>query len=136
MLNDISMANNRKYYGLRFPFTAKDNEKFYIDCEYDPYAEIKSDLMHLLFTPTGQRIRDLQFGTKLIEYIFEPNDDKTYVDIKIELQEVVKKFLPGVTILELNVTNENNEAHGAKVNIKYEIDEGNYKTFDTLEITL
>lgn len=130
------MANNRKYYGLRFPFTAKDDEKFYVDEEYDPYAEIKSDLIHLLFTPLGQKIRDPFFGTRLIEYIFEPNDGKTYTDIKIELQEVVKKYFPGVTILELTVTNDTSEIHGAKVNIKYEIDEGDYKTFDTVNITL
>lgn len=130
------MAAAKKYYGVRFPFTAKDDEKFYIDMEFDPYAEVKSDLIHLLFTPVGQKLRDPSFGTKLIDYLFEPNDQKTYTDIKIEMQEVVKKYFPGVTILELTATQNPDEIHGAKVNIKYEIDEGEYKTFDTINITL
>lgn len=130
------MANNRKYYGIRFPFTSKDDEKFYVDAEYDPYKELKSDLIHLLFTTVGQRLRNPSFGTRLIEYVFEPNDGKTYTDIKIELQEVIKKYFPGVTLLELTVTKSTDETYGATVNLKYEIDEGDYKTFDSINITL
>lgn len=130
------MANNRKYYGLRLPFTAKDDEKFYVDMEYNPYAEIKSDLLHLLFTPIGQRLRNPSFGTRLIEYIFEPNDDKTYTDIKIELQEIIKKYFPGITLLELTVIESKDDIHGTVVTIKYQIDEGSYITFDSITITL
>ena len=130
------MALNRKYLGIRIPFTAKDDEKFFIDLEYDPYLEIKSDLIHLLFTPIGQRLRNPSFGTKLIQYIFEPNDSITYIDIKIELQEIMKKYFPGVTLLELTVLASDNDSHGAKVEMKYEIDEGVYKTFDSIIINL
>lgn len=130
------MTNNRKYYGIRFPFTAKDNEKFYIDAEYDPYKEIKSDLVHLLFTPVGQRLRNPSFGTRLIEYIFEPLDSKTYTDIKIELQEVMKKYFPYLTLLELIVTKSETNSYESIVTLKYQIDEGTYTTFDTITITL
>ncbi len=129
------MANNRKYYGIRFPFTAKDDEKFYVDAEYNPYQEIKSDLIHLLFTPVGQRLRDPNFGTRLIEYIFEPNDSKTYTDIKIEMQEVMKKYFPGVTLLELTVSKNESDTYGARVTLKYQIDEGTYTTLDSINIT-
>jgi len=130
------MANNRKYLGLRFPFTAKDSEAFFIDADYNPYAEIKSDLIHLLFTPKGQRLRNPSFGTRLLEYIFEPNDSKTYTDIKLEMQEVVKRYFPGLTILDLIVLKNTNEVYGANVELKYEIDEGSFKTFDSININL
>ena len=130
------MANNRKYLGIRLPFTAKDSEAFFIDADYNPYAEIKSDLIHLLFTPKGQRLRNPSFGTKLLEYIFEPNDSKTYVDIKLEMQEVIKKYFPGLTILDLTVLKSETEVYGANVELKYEIDEGSFKTFDSININL
>ena len=130
------MANNRKYYGIRFPFTAKDDEKFYVDADFNPYKEIKSDLTHLLFTPVGQRLRNPSFGTKLIEYIFEPNDSKTYTDIKIEMQEVMKRYFPGVTLLELVVTKSDNDSYQANISLKYQIDEGSYTTFDSINLTL
>ena len=130
------MANNRKYLGIRFPFTAKDSEAFFVVADYNPYVEIKSDLTHLLFTPKGQRLRNPSFGTRLLEYIFEPNDSKTYTDIKIEMQEAMKKYFPGVTLLELSVSKDTEIIHGAKIDLKYEIDEGSYKTFDSITITI
>lgn len=130
------MANNRKYLGIRFPFTAKDSEAFFIDLDYDPYKEIKSDLTHLLFTPKGQRLRNPSFGTRLIELIFEPNDSITYTDIKIELQSAMNKYFPGVTLLELTVSKATDDIHGGIVNLKYQIDEGTYKTFDSITINL
>lgn len=130
------MANNRKYLGIRFPFTAKDDEKFYIDIDYNPYTQIKSDLTHLLFTPKGQRLRNPSFGTKLLQFMFEQNDEKTYTDIKIEMQEIMKKYFPGVTLLELNIKNNNEIEHGATIELKYVIDEGSYQTFDSININL
>ena len=130
------MANNRKYLGIRFPMTAKDSEAFFIDADYNPYAEIKSDLTHLLFTSKGQRLRNPSFGTKLLEYIFEPSDSQSYVDIKNEIQEVMKNYFPGIKLLELNVTKNTNDVYGVTVDLKYEIDEGSYKTFDSININI
>lgn len=130
------MANNRKYLGIRFPFTAKDEENFYIDADYNPYVQIKSDITHLLFTTKGQRLRNPSFGTKLLGYVFEQNDDKTYTDIKLEMQESIKKYFPGITLLEIKIKNNDEIGHGAIIELKYEIDEGSYKTFDSININL
>lgn len=130
------MSNNRKYLGIRFPFTSKDSEGFYVDVDYNPYLEIKSDLIHLLFTPVGQRIRNATFGTKLLKYIFEQNDAKTYTDIKIEMQEIIKKYFPGITIIDLIVNKSSIDMYSVNVTLKYEIDEGSYKTFDSINVNI
>lgn len=130
------MANEKKYLGIRFPFTSKDSESFFVDMDYDPYKEIKSDLTHLLFTPKGQRVRNPNFGTNMLKYIFEPNDDKTMTDIKIELQEVINKYFPGLKLLEINIDRDEEAAKDITVDIKYEIDEGIYKTLDNIKIKL
>ena len=130
------MALNRKYLGIRFPFTAQDPEGFFVDLDYDPYKEIKSDLMHLIFTPKGQRLRMPTFGTNLIQYIFEPNDDKSYTDMKVELQESIKKFIPNVTITSLLVTGSTTDGYTANIQIKYDIDEGSFITSDSITTSL
>ena len=126
------MALNRKYLGIRFPFTVEDPEGFCLDMDYNPYKEIKSDIMHLIFTPKGTRLRMPTFGTNLIRYIFEPKDDKTYSDIKIELQESIKKFIPNVNITELLVTASDIDGYTANIQIKYDINEGSFVTSDQI----
>ena len=48
----------------------------------------------------------------------------------------MKKYFPGVTLLELTVLESDTDSHGVKVEMKYEIDEGVYKTFDSITINL
>lgn len=127
------MVVNRKYLGIKFPFTSKDPEKFFVDMEHNPYREIKSDLMHLLLTKKGQRIRKSGFGTSLLDYIFEPNDEKTKTDIKIEMQTVIGKYFPGIELSDFNLINSDNTT---TLEIKYEINEGTYKTFETMTINI
>lgn len=129
------MSNN-KYYGIRFPFTAKDDERFFIDMENNAYQEIKSDLIHLLFTPIGQRVRNPSFGSKLIRFVFEQNDQKTYSDIKIEIQQCISRYFPGLTITDLSVDEDKETSKSAIIKVNYEIDEGDYKTFDSFTISI
>jgi len=72
----------------------------------------------------------------LIRYIFEPNDDKSYTDIKVELQESIKKFIPNVKITSLIVTKNTNENYTANVEIKYDIDEGSFITSDSITTSI
>jgi phage baseplate assembly protein W len=130
------MAINKKYLGIRFPFTSIDAEGFFIDLDYSPHKEIKSDIIHLLFTPKGQRFMMPDFGTRLLEFIFEPKDDITMVDIKIEIEEAIKKFIPGVKMTDLKVSESDNEDYTANVELKYIIDEGNIKTKDIININI
>ena len=130
------MALNRKYLGIRFPFTVEDPEGYFLDMDYNPYKEIKSDIMHLIFTPKGTRLRMPTFGTNLIRYIFEPKDDKTYTDIKVELQESIKKFIPNININELVVTASDIDGYTANVQIKYDINEGGFITSDQINIQI
>ena len=44
-----------------------------------------------------------EFGTDLIKYIFEMNDDITWGNIKEEIKESVSKYVPGATINDINV---------------------------------
>jgi phage baseplate assembly protein W len=130
------MALNRKYYGIKFPFTSNGDEGYFIDMEYNAYKEVKSDLMHLLFTPKGIRLRMPEFGTNLLKHIFEPKDGVTYTDIKLEIQESVKKYLPNITITEIIANHNEIDQRMVDVSIKYDINEGGFITSDEIKITI
>ena len=74
------------YYGIRFPFTNDSRDEMFVDMNSQFIEEVKSNLMHLIFTPIGSRIRMPDFVTSLIEYLFKPNDESTSVDVKLHIQ--------------------------------------------------
>lgn len=79
------MAITQKY-GIKYPFTSDNDENIYLDLNQNRLDKITSDVLHVIFTPKGQKIRNPEFGTDLIRYIFEPNDEKTLADIKMRHQ--------------------------------------------------
>lgn len=130
------MALNRKYLGIKFPITSVGEEGFFIDMEYETYKELKSDLIHLIFTPKGQRYRNPEFGTNLLKYVFEPQDGITYTDMKLEIQESVKKYIPSITINDIQVTKSETLEYTADILILYSVSEGAFITNDQINITI
>ena len=89
-----------KYINIRYPF--KDNSQgFYLDMSSTDAGAIRSDLMHLILTQKGQRLYMPDFGTDLLKYIFDPNDTKMLSDIKFDINETVKKYIPNLKINDI-----------------------------------
>ena len=59
---------------------------------------LSSNLLLLLLTKKGERYYEPNYGTNLIQYIFEPKDNLTITEIEAEIKETVKTFIPEVTI--------------------------------------
>lgn len=59
--------------------------------------------MHLIFTPKGQRLRSPNFGTRLIEYIFNPDDGETWGNVVSEIKECVKMWIPSCNLKDIEV---------------------------------
>jgi phage baseplate assembly protein W len=125
----------RKFYSIKYPFTAEDRYRLYVDLNKTKYDSIRSDITHLLFTPTGSRLRDPKFGSNLIKKIFMPSDDLTFDDIKAEIQGVVKEYIPHVTITSMTAT-PTDEGRGIRIKMDYKVDEGSFYVDDALDITI
>lgn len=97
-----------KTYTIKYPIV-DDNKTNYLfemcGLSKDTY---KSDLLLLLFTEKGERYYMPDYGTNLLRYIFEPNDDATRNDIVDDLKRTVSKYMPNITIdsVDINVSNE------------------------------
>tara|TARA_R110000868_G_scaffold83969_1_gene237018 strand:+ start:72 stop:455 length:384 start_codon:yes stop_codon:yes gene_type:complete len=109
-----------KYININYPF--KDSEKgFFLDLNSDDRAAIKADLMHLILTRKGQRLYNPNFGTDLLRFIFEPDDNLTLGAIKEEIKTVVKKYLPKLQINSINVDQSTESEYAAVIRMDYTV---------------
>ena len=124
-----------KFININFPF--KDSPKgFFLDLTKTDDRAIKSDLMHLIMTNKGERFYNPEFGTNLRRYIFEPNDNFTYSQIKDEIIETVKKYIPNLNINEVKITPSEVSEYAAIIRIDYTISQDVFETKDFIEVQL
>lgn len=105
------MSKVKQYYGIKFPFTANNIEGFFIDLNKNIEDKKTSEMLHVVLTPKGTRIREPNFGTDLIKFIFEPNDELTFENIKSDIIENVSKYVSGLEVNDVNVTYGENDIY-------------------------
>ena len=88
--------------------------------------------MHVIFTPKGQRLRMPEFGTDLIRYIFEPNDNQTWESINNEIREAVSLYVKNVFLRDINIITDENKPNSIYVRIDYSVKRGNVVTNDSI----
>jgi phage baseplate assembly protein W len=124
-----------KYINITYPF--KNSPKgFFLDLTTDDNAAIKSDFLHLLLTKRGQRLYKPDFGTNILQYIFEPNDSITQSDLLNEISTSVSKYLPNLSVDTLTIEQLQENEHVAKITISYTITNDVFETSETLVISV
>jgi len=122
----------RQYFNIKYPFTDNGFQNFFIDVNMSTKEKIRSQIMHVIFTPKGQRIRMPEFGTNLIQYIFTPNEEDSWESIKNEIIESVERWVSGAEIRDIRVIQSNDDGHEIYVRIDYSIKEGNKTINDSV----
>ena len=65
-----------------------------------------------------------EFGTDLIHYIFEMNDEKEWPRVKSEIQESVSKYVPRVAINDVRVFREEGDDNTLLLDLDYSVKAG------------
>jgi phage baseplate assembly protein W len=126
------MAKTR-YINIDFPF--KDSDKgFYLNLNQTDRDAIRADLLHLLLTNKGERLYLPDFGSDLKKYIFEPNDAITHEEIRDNLNETIKTYIPNVIINSIEFKN-NEIEESIVVELTFTVTEDSFSSTDTLQIT-
>ena len=69
--------------------------------------QTKSNIRNLLLTRRGERLGNPTFGSNLMRVLFEPNEpDVLKVQVEETINESLSEFLPFVTLVETQVTND------------------------------
>jgi phage baseplate assembly protein W len=90
-------------YGIDYPFRESRKGNF-LEMTEAPDREIRANLLHLILTRRGTRYYLPDFGTRLYEFIFEPNDAVTFQMIEDEIRTTVKKYIPNLDITSIRIT--------------------------------
>ena len=125
----------KQYFGIKYPFTSDSSDKYFIDLNDSQEDMVKSDLMHLIFTPKRQRIRMPDYGTDLIKYIFEPNDESTWPAVKTEIQSTVKDWIPNITLDDIQIMT-SDDWHEIYFKINYSVSDGNLTKTDNVIVQI
>ena len=122
----------QQLFGIKYPFTHDDYQNFFVDANTTEKDKVRSQIMHVIFTPKGQRIRNPEFGTDLIKYIFNPNDGESWDGVKNEIVSSVQRYVPGVTLNDVRVVQSEDERAEIFVRMDYTVREGNRIKTDSI----
>ena len=126
----------KQFFGIKYPFRNEGVQNFYLDANENLSDKVKSQLIHIVFTPKGQRIRNPEFGTDLIKFIFNPNDGMTWEAVKTEITESVTRWTNNITLRNIEVVSNEEDEHEIYVRLDYSVTEGNKTTNDSVVIEL
>ena len=113
----------KQYYGIKYPFSEESDDLTFFDMNETKQDGIKSMLLHIILTPKGQRLRRPNFGTDLINYVFEPNDSSTWSIIKEEIRKQIALYLPEVSFEDIAIKHNLEEENSIYVEIDYSVNQ-------------
>jgi phage baseplate assembly protein W len=116
-------------YNIKYPLQDNVETNTYFKMTQVTKDAFSSDLLLLLLTQKGERYYEPDYGTDLLKYIFEPNDNLTATDVEQDIKKTVSLYIPALKIT--NVTfNQNTDDQGQpidanqlNVNIKFTYNE-------------
>lgn len=124
-----------QFYGIKYPFTYDNEDLVHVDLNETYEDSIKSQLLHVIFTPKGQKLRDPDFGSDLIKYIYDPSDGTTFENIKSQIRSDVASRIPNVSFDDIQIL-ESEDDHSKIVSIYYTIKKGNTDIRNNVAIKL
>lgn len=126
----------KQFFGVKYPFLNDNERHFYVAANESVADKVRSQLMHIVFTPKGQRIRNPEFGTDLIKYIFDQNDGVTWESVKTEVSESVTRWSNNLSLRNISVVKSEEDESQVFVRLDYSVTEGNKVTNDSIVVEI
>lgn len=126
----------KQFFNIKYPFTNSGSENYFLDLNSDSLGKARSDLMHLVFTPKGQRLRDPNFGTNLIKYIFDQNESLTWSKIESEIKLAVSYYLPYIVLDKIQIAQNEELATEIFVRLDFTVKMGPKTVTDSIITTI
>ena len=126
----------KQFFNIKYPFTNSGSENYFLDLNGDSLGKARSDLMHLVFTPKGQRLRDPNFGTNLIKYVFDQNESLTWSKIESEIKLAVSYYLPYIVLDKIQIAQNEELATEIFVRLDFTVKMGPKTVTDSIITTI
>ena len=85
-------------YNIKFPLKDDTSTNSYFLMTQITKDALSSDLLLLLLTQKNERYYESSYGTNLLKFIFEPNDNLNASDVEQEIKRTVSLYIPAFTI--------------------------------------
>ena len=114
------MADDREFLGkgLRFPasvnLTGGISSSIYED-------NVRQSIFIILGTAPGERVMRPEFGCRIHDLMFAPNNEATSARAQYYCEEAIYKFEPRVSEVHVTANANGDEAHRLDVHIQYQI---------------
>ena len=122
-------------YGIKYPFTYNNEDQVYVDLNETYEASLQSQILHIIFTPKGQKLRDPEFGSDLVKFIFDPAVGRTLESIKSEIRDSISSRIPNVVLDDIKIIETDNE-HERIVSVYYTVKKGETEVHNNVAIKL
>ena len=100
--------------GVSLPFNAPG----VFNSTFTTKDQIKSNLVNLLLTSTGERIMNPNFGTFLKRFLFEGITDSNLESLKDNLLNSISIYIPDITVTNIIIT-PNTDYNSIDLNVDY-----------------
>jgi phage baseplate assembly protein W len=100
--------------GVSLPFNAPG----VFNSTFTTKDQIKSNLVNLLLTSTGERIMNPNFGTLLKRFLFEGITDSNLESLKDNLLNSISIYIPDITVTNIIIT-PNTDYNSIDLNVDY-----------------
>jgi phage baseplate assembly protein W len=116
--------------GVSLPFNAPG----VFNSTFTTKDQIKSNLVNLLLTSTGERIMNPNFGTLLKRFLFEGITDSNLESLKDNLLNSISIYIPDITVTNIIIT-PNTDYNSIDLNIDYVVNISNTPDQVTVQFT-
>lgn len=82
---------------------------------------IWASIVNILLTPIGTRVRKPDFGSRLYDLLFEPNDELLAALARVYIVEALRKWEPRIEVTEAEVYRDSVDDHKLTCRISYTI---------------
>ena len=106
--------------GVKFPFNAPG----VFAKSFTTFEQASTNIKSLLLTRKGERYEQPNFGTELLNLVFEPNISELKDFVSTTINDAVNFWLPYITITELNIVtgdDDPNLVHNLKISISFTV---------------
>lgn len=125
-------------FNITYPFKDDNVTNGFLSMNKVTKDSYSSNLLLLLLTQKGERYYESDFGTNLLKYIFEPNDNITANDIETEIKETVSLYIPEIKITSVtfNYNNDDTDIKDTEVNVnvKFIYGEGALNEYGNIDL--
>lgn len=125
------MDTRRTGLGLDLPIR-RGNEG-YFETNTRSLDQVRANLENVLLTRRGERLLRPDFGSRLYEFVFEPNASRLNKRVRDEIERVVERFIPYVNILDIDIERDDSLA-AVLINISFETEFSAFRESQNLQL--